>query len=400
MKQNLSKVDARKNISAKFQDARQLLKMRKQNPKSSVVHDARFKIRAKKFQPLKQEMLKIKFSGSSKAALALPGRTIMNKGFAGLTNRAALSKFEHKIADPSPRSSFVSVRNGKRKLLDKVTVHQAGLKIAVRNELAALPKERKSIPSIHKNEQPLKITLNNPGAVKRQTASYPLYKPKMTRHDFSAERLRRKHESHPFVIPSHVSPSPSRSSSSSYPSSSNYRLMPHAQHISPTNTYPITSKQAMSMSSTSRYEASHDHTTAPSLENYSPLEGTKILVSNLHPVVVEDDILELFSVVGPVRRARMVGMCKAEVVFVKRDDAILAYQKYNNRDLDGQPMIMKLLLHQESSQNKISYSWMNDIGRRKSRQTMEIDPAVLQRSLFKSSSAGPASSPVVFTVKI
>ena len=39
--------------------------------------------------------------------------------------------------------------------------------------------------------------------------------------------------------------------------------------------------------------------------------------------------------VGAVRRARMVGPGTAEVVFVQREDAIHAYQKYNNRDLDG-----------------------------------------------------------------
>jgi len=44
---------------------------------------------------------------------------------------------------------------------------------------------------------------------------------------------------------------------------------------------------------------------------------------------------ELFSVLGPVRRARLIGPGKAEVVYIRRDDAIRAYQKYNNRDLDG-----------------------------------------------------------------
>lgn len=67
----------------------------------------------------------------------------------------------------------------------------------------------------------------------------------------------------------------------------------------------------------------------------SPLEGTKMTVNNLHPRVTEEDIVELFCVCGALKRARLVHPGVAEVVFVKKDDAITAYKKYNNRCLDG-----------------------------------------------------------------
>ncbi|KAG8517924.1 polymerase delta-interacting protein 3 [Galemys pyrenaicus] len=66
----------------------------------------------------------------------------------------------------------------------------------------------------------------------------------------------------------------------------------------------------------------------------SPLEGTKMTVNNLHPRVTEEDIVELFCVCGALKRARLVHPGVAEVVFVKKDDAVTAYKKYNNRCLD------------------------------------------------------------------
>lgn len=45
---------------------------------------------------------------------------------------------------------------------------------------------------------------------------------------------------------------------------------------------------------------------------------------------------ELFCVCGALKRARLVNPGMAEVVFVKKEDAITAYKKYNNRCLDGE----------------------------------------------------------------
>lgn len=100
---------------------------------------------------------------------------------------------------------------------------------------------------------------------------------------------------------------------------------------------------------------------------FSPLEGTKITVNNLHPRVTEEDIVvsklhfpiilmldvqvtfgaavpmthslypqELFCVCGALKRARLVKVGVAEVVFVRKEDAVSAYRKYNNRCLDGE----------------------------------------------------------------
>lgn len=44
---------------------------------------------------------------------------------------------------------------------------------------------------------------------------------------------------------------------------------------------------------------------------------------------------ELFCVCGALKRARLVKVGVAEVVFVRKDDAVSAYRKYNNRCLDG-----------------------------------------------------------------
>ncbi|CAJ0952252.1 unnamed protein product [Ranitomeya imitator] len=55
---------------------------------------------------------------------------------------------------------------------------------------------------------------------------------------------------------------------------------------------------------------------------FSPLEGKKRTINNLHPRVTEEDIF-------------------AEVVFIRKEDAVGAYKKYNNRYLDEQPMKCK-----------------------------------------------------------
>lgn len=45
---------------------------------------------------------------------------------------------------------------------------------------------------------------------------------------------------------------------------------------------------------------------------------------------------ELFCVCGALKRARLVKVGVAEVVFVRKEDAVSAYRKYNNRCLDGE----------------------------------------------------------------
>jgi len=69
----------------------------------------------------------------------------------------------------------------------------------------------------------------------------------------------------------------------------------------------------------------------------------RITVSNLHPLVTQQDVQELFGVVGDLRSCKMLGRGTAEVVYVRKEDALFAFSRYHNRKLDGQPMQCKLI---------------------------------------------------------
>uniref|UniRef100_A0A7N5J9I4 Polymerase delta-interacting protein 3 n=1 Tax=Ailuropoda melanoleuca TaxID=9646 RepID=A0A7N5J9I4_AILME len=147
----------------------------------------------------------------------------------------------------------------------------------------------------------------------------------------------------------------------------------------------------------------------------SPLEGTKMTVNNLHPRVTEEDIVELFCVCGALKRARLVHPGVAEVVFVKKDDAITAYKKYNNRCLDGQPM--KCNLHMNGNvitsdqpillrlSDSPSVKKGGELPRRvnstaSSSPPAEVDPDTILKALFKSSGASVTTQPTEFKIKL
>lgn len=46
--------------------------------------------------------------------------------------------------------------------------------------------------------------------------------------------------------------------------------------------------------------------------------------------------------VGPLEAVYMTAPGVAEVIFKYKDDALEAYRKYNQRNLDGQPMICRV----------------------------------------------------------
>lgn len=83
-------------------------------------------------------------------------------------------------------------------------------------------------------------------------------------------------------------------------------------------------------------------------------ELTMLHVSNLHYNVSNNDIKELFSDIGPVRKAvvhydksgRSLGT--AEVTFLSRDAAVRAIKKYHNLPLDGRPMSITMVPSQNS----------------------------------------------------
>ncbi|XP_040843049.1 polymerase delta-interacting protein 3 isoform X1 [Ochotona curzoniae] len=147
----------------------------------------------------------------------------------------------------------------------------------------------------------------------------------------------------------------------------------------------------------------------------SPLEGTKMTVNNLHPRVTEEDIVELFCVCGALKRARLVHPGVAEVVFVKKDDAVTAYKKYNNRCLDGQPMKCNLHLNGNviTSDQPIllrlsdspAVKRDSELPRRvnsasSSNPPAEVDPDTILKALFKSSGASVTTQPTEFKIKL
>ncbi|XP_049418029.1 polymerase delta-interacting protein 3 [Epinephelus fuscoguttatus] len=167
---------------------------------------------------------------------------------------------------------------------------------------------------------------------------------------------------------------------------------------------------------------------APPQPAFSPLEGTKITVNNLHPRVTEEDIVELFCVCGALKRARLVKVGVAEVVFVRKEDAVSAYRKYNNRCLDGQPMKCNLHIQgnvitsdqpillrlsdtpgagSSTKKDGLPPSLSRPVGQRASSQpTPEVDPQTILKALFKSTAQStsttepPSSQATAFRIKI
>ncbi|KAI5066201.1 hypothetical protein GOP47_0018825 [Adiantum capillus-veneris] len=87
----------------------------------------------------------------------------------------------------------------------------------------------------------------------------------------------------------------------------------------------------------------------PSVRSVGIETGTKLYLSNLDYGVSNEDIKELFSEVGDLRRCGIhydrSGRSKgtAEVVYARRQDAVIALKRYNNVLLDGKPLKIELI---------------------------------------------------------
>ncbi|XP_063796462.1 polymerase delta-interacting protein 3 isoform X2 [Pseudophryne corroboree] len=156
----------------------------------------------------------------------------------------------------------------------------------------------------------------------------------------------------------------------------------------------------------------------PTESVFSPLEGTKMTVNNLHLRVTEEDIVELFCVCGALKRARLLSPGVAEVVFVRKEDAVGAYKKYNNRYLDGQPMKCNLHLNGSVitsdqpillrlSDTPVTAKKEGEIRRNNTSSSSaspkppaEVDPDTILKALFKSSGSSAVVQPTAFKIKL
>ncbi|XP_014663516.1 PREDICTED: polymerase delta-interacting protein 3-like [Priapulus caudatus] len=133
----------------------------------------------------------------------------------------------------------------------------------------------------------------------------------------------------------------------------------------------------------------------------SPLQGYKVLVTNLHPDVTEEDVVELFGAVGALRTTRLLRPSQGEVVYVKREDALAACRRYDSRELDGQPMSVILLTSGKPAATTSDLRGeLLPVRAKGSQQPVPaVDVGLIHDVLFKKTPA-PKVRPVTFRVKI
>jgi len=92
---------------------------------------------------------------------------------------------------------------------------------------------------------------------------------------------------------------------------------------------------------------------------------TKIQISNLDFGVSDDDVKELFSEFGAMRRSRVHydhsgrSLGTAEVMYERRGDALQAIKAYNGMPLDGRPMRIEIVTAATSMGGRVARAQTN-----------------------------------------
>ncbi|KAA8547708.1 hypothetical protein F0562_004137 [Nyssa sinensis] len=118
--------------------------------------------------------------------------------------------------------------------------------------------------------------------------------------------------------------------------------------------------------------------------------GTKLYVSNLDVRVTNEDIRELFSEIGELKRyavhygknGRPSG--SAEVVFARRSDAFQALKRYNNVQLDGKPMKIEIV----GTNSEIPVSARVNVAGVNGRRTVVMTPGATQARVVATANHG------------
>lgn len=81
----------------------------------------------------------------------------------------------------------------------------------------------------------------------------------------------------------------------------------------------------------------------PSANAAPQTTGFSVIVSNLAPGVTQGEIFELFGEIGPVQSVQTINSSTSMVTFYNSAHAAQSIAEYNNRFLDGQPMLVTLI---------------------------------------------------------
>ncbi|XP_065324638.1 uncharacterized protein LOC135931445 [Gordionus sp. m RMFG-2023] len=87
-------------------------------------------------------------------------------------------------------------------------------------------------------------------------------------------------------------------------------------------------------------------------EDISSSDEFKIKVSNFPPSVTNDDIIKLFEKIGEIKNYKSYGLGLIEFVYKEKQHAIKAINEYNNKKIDGIPLLIQPVFFINSSSNK------------------------------------------------